>query len=194
MIVIALGSNLPGVWGTPKQALHRALDELIHHGIQIIETSRLYNTRPYGVTAQANFLNAVAIISTPIPAPAVLRVFKEIEAKAGRRHINTQLAPRFFQAPTGRRASQRWSPRPLDIDIVDYKGVIFNWDMRRPLVGRRLILPHAEAHKRAFVLRPLCDIAPFWHHPVLGATAVELLKQPAVRRAGAILNDAGSFF
>lgn len=191
MIIIALGSNLPGVWGTPQQALRRSLDELIQYGIQIIETSRLYNTLPYGVAAQANFLNAVAIISTPIPAPALLRVFKEIEAQAGRRYTNTQVAARIFRAPVGPRPSQRWAPRPLDLDIVDYKGVVFNWKKGHPLVGCRVVLPHAGAHKRAFVLRPLSDVAPFWHHPVFGKTAVELLKQPTVRRAGAVLNEAG---
>jgi 2-amino-4-hydroxy-6-hydroxymethyldihydropteridine diphosphokinase len=180
MIIIALGSNLAGVWGTPKQALHRALDELANTGIQINETSRIYYSVPYGDAPQPTYLNASAIVSTPMPAHTLLRVFKEIEAQAGR--LNTQKAQPL---------KYRWAPRPLDIDIVDYKGAICNWKVKRPLFGKRVVLPHPEAHKRAFVLRPICDIAPFWHHPVFGVTALALMKLPWVQRGGAILGDAG---
>jgi 2-amino-4-hydroxy-6-hydroxymethyldihydropteridine diphosphokinase len=98
---------------------------------------------------------------------------KRIEAQAGRREL---------------KEAHRWIPRPLDLDIVSYKGVIHNWKMQKPLEGKRVVLPHARAHERAFVLQPLSEIAPFWHHPVFGLTAAELLKRPSVRQTGKILS------
>jgi 2-amino-4-hydroxy-6-hydroxymethyldihydropteridine diphosphokinase len=64
--------------------------------------------------------------------------------------------------------------------------------MQKPVEGMRVILPHPRAHERAFVLQPLSDVAPFWHHPVFGLSASEFLKRPAVRQTGKILS-AGDF-
>jgi 2-amino-4-hydroxy-6-hydroxymethyldihydropteridine diphosphokinase len=174
MIIIALGSNLNGVWGTPRQALRRALDELERSGVHILAASNAYRTISYGMSARSVFVNAVAIAATVKPAPALIRIFKQIEALAGRRT-----------------EARRWRARPLDLDIVDYKGLVCNWNLCRPLAGKRVILPHAGAHERAFVLRPILDVVPAWHHPVFGATAAELLKRPKVRAAGAVIEDDG---
>jgi 2-amino-4-hydroxy-6-hydroxymethyldihydropteridine diphosphokinase len=138
----------------------------------------LYRTAPYGGIRQEAFLNAAALIETSLSALVLLELLKEIEARAGR-------------AYTGR-SGIRWGPRPLDIDIIDYKRIVCNWKMHTPLLGNKVILPHAEAHKRAFVLRPLAEIVPFWHHPIFGSTATELLKKPDVARAGAILEKLDS--
>ncbi len=181
MIVIALGSNLSGNWGTPEQTLRRALDELARSGIQIIGSSRIYCTEALADAPQPNYLNAVAAVSTPMRPCLLLQVLEQIEARAGR-----------LKAQKGRRKHHRWGPRPLDLDIVDYKGLICNWKRKRPLASMRVVLPHPETHKRAFVLCPLHYNFPRWHHPVFGLTAAELLKQPLVRNAGLILNDVGA--
>jgi 2-amino-4-hydroxy-6-hydroxymethyldihydropteridine diphosphokinase len=145
------------------------MDEISRYGVRLILGSMLYRTSPYGSIRQDAFLNAAALIETQIPAHPLIRLFKHIEAQAGRT------------------SGPRWGPRPLDIDIVDYKGIICNWKMREPVLGKRVILPHAEAHKRAFVLRPLLDIAPRWHHAVFGLTPSQMLKKPGVAASGAIL-------
>jgi 2-amino-4-hydroxy-6-hydroxymethyldihydropteridine diphosphokinase len=176
MIIIALGSNVNGVFGTPYQSLCRALKELAASGIEIKDASRLYRTRAYGGFAQPDFLNAIATAHTPLPAQALLEIFKRIEAQAGRHEA---------------KEAHRWIPRPLDLDIVSYKGIVYNWKLRKPLDGKRVVLPHPRAHERAFVLQPLSDVAPFWHHPVFGLTAFEFLKRPAVRKTGTILSLAG---
>jgi 2-amino-4-hydroxy-6-hydroxymethyldihydropteridine diphosphokinase len=173
MIILALGSNLDGVFGTPYQSISRALNELMASGIKIKDASRLYRTRAYGCYPQPDFLNAIATAHTPLPAHTLLEILKRIEAQAGRREL---------------KEAHRWIPRPLDLDIVSYKGVVYNWKMKRPLEGKRVVLPHARAHERAFVLQPLSEIAPFWHHPVFGLTAAELLKRPGVRQTGKILS------
>jgi 2-amino-4-hydroxy-6-hydroxymethyldihydropteridine diphosphokinase len=70
---------------------------------------------------------------------------------------------------------------------VSYKGTVRNWKGNWPKKGMRVTLPHPRAHERAFVLRPLADVAPFWHHPVSGLTPEQLLKWPKVRETGKIL-------
>lgn len=172
LIIIALGSNLAGPWGTPPEALSRALDQISRMGIKVAARSMLYRTAPYGNIGQEAFFNAAALIETPMAATALLRLFKSIESKAGR---NLKGA--------------RWSPRTLDLDIIDYKRIILNWRQKRPVLGMPLILPHAEAHKRAFVLRPMAEIVPNWHHPVFGLTPAQLMKTPGVLRAGEVLES-----
>jgi 7,8-dihydro-6-hydroxymethylpterin-pyrophosphokinase len=105
-----------------------------------------------------------------------MEILKRIEAQAGRQRLKAEY-----------RLTGQWKPRPLDLDIVSYKDTIYNWKMRKPIEGERVVLPHPRAHERAFVLRPLCDVAPFWHHPVFGLTASEFLKRPRVHETGAIL-------
>jgi len=178
MIVIALGSNLTGNFGAPENALRRAVSELAASGIQILGASRIYITRAHAYTRQPDFANAAVAVATPLPANALLLILKRIEAQAGRRKTKDARKP-FFH----------WRPRPLDLDIVSYKGIVRNWKAKNPKAPRCVILPHPRAHERAFVLRPLADIAPHWHHPVLGLTAVQLLKRPAVRETGKILSS-----
>ncbi len=175
MVIIALGSNVRGVFGTPYQSIGRALIELATLGIKIKSVSRLYRTRAHGPHPQPDFLNAVAAAYTPLPAHALLEILKRIEAQAGRREA---------------KEARRWMPRPLDLDIVSYKGMIYNWRMQKPLEGKRVVLPHPRAHERAFVLQPLSEVAPFWHHPVFGLTALQFLKRPAVRQTGKVLGAA----
>ncbi|MBI4725120.1 MAG: 2-amino-4-hydroxy-6-hydroxymethyldihydropteridine diphosphokinase, partial [Rhodomicrobium sp.] len=102
MIIIALGSNLSAAFGTPKQALRRAVDELAASAIQIIRTSKIYNTRAYSYARQPDFVNAVVSVATPMPPCALLGVLKRIEAQAGRR-----------KAKTGQKPYLDWMPRPL---------------------------------------------------------------------------------
>lgn len=175
MIVIALGSNLAGNFGTPQYALRKAVNELEASGIKILSTSKIYITEAHASRRQPDFYNAVVTAATALPADALLLVLKRIEAVAGRRKQKTGHTP-FF----------RWTPRPLDLDIVCYEGVVRNWKGNRPGGRERVILPHPRAHERAFVLRPLADVAPFWHHPVLGLTPAQLLKRPRVRDTGRI--------
>lgn len=175
MIFIALGSNLTSYFGAPENALRRAVRELAASGIQILGTSKMYITRAHAYTPQPDFYNAIAAVATPMPADALLQVLKRIEAQAGRRKTKSGRQP-FFQ----------WMPRPLDLDIVSYKGLVRNWKANRLKMMQRVILPHPRAHERAFVLKPIAEIAPEWHHPVFGLTAVQLLKRPEVRETGKI--------
>lgn len=165
MIIIGLGSNLPGPWGSAAQALIRALAELENRDVTVCRRSHLYVTEPLGRIAQPCFVNAAALLQTPMPPDSLLSLLKKLERQAGRR------------------PGRRWGPRALDLDILDYKGIVRHWtrgkDGSRPQDGRKLILPHAGLHERPFVLKPVKDIAPFWHHPALGFSIGQLLCRTA---------------
>jgi 2-amino-4-hydroxy-6-hydroxymethyldihydropteridine diphosphokinase len=176
MVIIAFGSNLAGNFGEPQRAFIKAVNELEAAGITIIHISKIYITKAHAYLRQPNFYNAIVTVASPLPAEAILQILKGIEARAGRSKQKNASQP-FFH----------WRPRPLDLDIVSYKGTIRNWKGNRPKNGRRVILPHPRAHERAFVLRPLANVAPFWHHPVSGLTPAQLLKRPKVRDTGKIL-------
>ena len=174
MIIISLGSNVTSRWGDSAITILTALKCLKRHNVQIQGRSHLYRTAPYGPTRQPNFINAVALISTPLPPLALLSLFKIIETKAGR-------------VPSMR----RWGPRPLDIDILDYKRLIINWakpdKQAYKYMQLTLILPHPGIASRAFVLRPLAEILPYWHHPVSGLNATQMLKRLSAVQMGRVL-------
>jgi 2-amino-4-hydroxy-6-hydroxymethyldihydropteridine diphosphokinase len=172
MIIISFGSNVTSRWGNPASTILHAFRHIEAEGITVIRRSALYVTTPFGGVEQPDFVNAAAVVSTSKPPKALLSVLKKIEAKAGRK-------------PT-----RRWGPRVLDLDIVDYKTRI----IRPPQDGvfssknkSDLILPHPEAHRRVFVLRPIEEIAPHWHHPVFRQTAAAFLNRLRWEKQGAIV-------
>ncbi len=157
-VLLALGGNEAGAWGEPAEAIERALAELDRRGVVITRVSLLIATAPIGPLPQAVYANAAASGETGLDPDALLALLKRLEAAAGRR------------------PGARWGPRPLDIDILDYNGLVQGWDTPHdPARPAHLVLPHPELHKRTFVLEPLAEIAPAWRHPVLGETAANLL-------------------
>jgi 2-amino-4-hydroxy-6-hydroxymethyldihydropteridine diphosphokinase len=164
LTLISLGSNKSCRLGTPCETLVWAAQSLRARGLKIHAISPIYETEALGGGRQPRFVNAViAIVEAPSPF-RLLRLMKSIERSAGRR------------------PGRRWGPRELDLDLIDDRGHKILPGARHS-ASARLILPHPEAHRRAFVLRPLRDIAPHWRHPVLQQTAAALLRglRPAPR-------------
>jgi len=159
--VLSLGANMPGPWGPPLVTLRRAiLTGLPEAGFEVIEMSSFYETAPIAVTAARRgprYVNAVVVARARYAPARALSLLKRMERAAGRR-------------PRGAGA-----PRPLDIDIVGFDGRVTGWPPppRRP----QLVLPHPEMHRRAFVLVPLAEVWPAWHHPCLGVSALTLLRR-----------------
>jgi 2-amino-4-hydroxy-6-hydroxymethyldihydropteridine diphosphokinase len=155
MILIALGSNRPGPWGSPRQSVERAIALLNQWPLKLVRVSTLYITKPMGPQNQPDYVNAAAHIEAHLPPSALLQKLHEIEREAGRT----------------RRV--KWGPRTLDLDIVDYHGL-------RVHQGRgmqNLILPHPGIAARSFVLEPLMEIAPRWRHPVTHQSAELMLRK-----------------
>ena len=129
--VLALGSNL----GESEDTLERAVADLVAGGVQLMRASGLYRTAPVGGPAgQPDFVNAVIEVTTDLGAYELLALCNAVEAAHHRE----------------RRV--RWGPRTLDIDVIDYDGVI----SEDPV----LTLPHPRAQERAFVLVPWAQMDP----------------------------------
>jgi 2-amino-4-hydroxy-6-hydroxymethyldihydropteridine diphosphokinase len=148
--------------------------------VAVRAVSPLYETRAVGNARQPAYVNAVALLETALSPESLLRVLKRIERESGRR------------------GGRPWGPRTLDIDVVDYKGLVAHWTDGRGDFGhagpRPLVLPHPLAHERPFVLRPLMDIAPGWRHPVLKRSARELWSRVSRKREGAVLKRRNGGF
>jgi 2-amino-4-hydroxy-6-hydroxymethyldihydropteridine diphosphokinase len=139
---IALGANL----GNPAAQVERAFDELARlPGTRLGARSALYLSKAEGYTAQPDFVNAVAAISTRLAPRALLEALLAIEARHGRR--------REFKN----------APRTLDLDLLLYDGLV----LHEP----GLTLPHPRMCERAFVLRPMHEIAPEQAIPGKGSVA-----------------------
>jgi 2-amino-4-hydroxy-6-hydroxymethyldihydropteridine diphosphokinase len=150
VILIGLGANLPSAVGPPRATLAAALEALEAGGVRVLARSRWYHTAPVPASDQPWFINAVASVATPLDAVALLSLLHRIEARFGRTQHALNAA------------------RPLDLDLLDYDGLV------RAGPGGP-VLPHPRQHLRAFVLLPLAEIAPDWRHPGLGLSLDALI-------------------
>jgi dihydroneopterin aldolase/2-amino-4-hydroxy-6-hydroxymethyldihydropteridine diphosphokinase len=145
---IALGSNM----GDKKDYLDQAVLQLkLHPCCQVVGVADYLETEPYGGVEQDNFLNSALELRTLLPPEELLDLLHEIEQKAGRERLI------------------HWGPRTLDLDILLYDDLVMD--------SPDLCIPHMELHKRDFVLKPLAQLAPYKHHPVLKKTIRELLEE-----------------
>jgi 2-amino-4-hydroxy-6-hydroxymethyldihydropteridine diphosphokinase len=129
--VVAMGSNL----GDRLDYLQGGLDGLFDTPhVVFVAVSPVYRTAPVGGPGQPDYLNAVVIAETTMPARAVLERCLSLEDAFGRVR------------------GERWGPRTLDLDLIVYGDEVSN--------SPGLTLPHPRAHERAFVLAPWHDADP----------------------------------
>ena len=150
-ILVAIGSNLPGADGrAPLHTCTWAASQLAAlPGLHLDALSRWYETEPVPPSGQPPFVNGVARLSGTADPPALLAALHGIEAAADRVRTVPNAA------------------RTLDLDLIGMDGLVLRDGPVR--------LPHPRMAERAFVLAPLCDVAPGWVHPVLGRAASVLL-------------------
>lgn len=152
-IFIGAGANLPHErYGPPRQTLEAALLELGRRGVRPVRLSPWYRTAPVPASDQPWFVNLVAAVESALPADALLAELHAVEAAFGRARTVPNAA------------------RPIDLDLLDYRGEIAAGG------PGRATLPHPRMADRAFVLRPLADLAPDWRHPVTGQPIRVLLE------------------
>ena len=125
--MLSLGSNLGDRLDHLRLAVAGFADVLV-------AVSPVYETEPWGVTDQDDFLNAVLVVSGDVDEWGWLRRGQALEQAAGRVR------------------ERRWGPRTLDVDVVTVDGV--------RSAHPELLLPHPGAHERASVLVPWLDVEP----------------------------------
>ena len=168
---IALGSNL----GDRLSHLAHAIAAIasLPDKTSVYALSSVYETKPVGYLDQPNFLNAVLVVSTDLTAASLLTYLLTIEQQQKRVR------------------SIRNGPRTIDLDLLLYDQQIIEQ-------SPTLIVPHPRMHDRAFVLRPLCDVAANVIHPVFTKTIQELYdvvsgKEDVICYRKTLRNDYGDF-
>ena len=164
-VVLGLGSNL----GDRLANLQAGVDVLCAEpGLGDVTVSPVYETVPVGGPGQPDYLNAVLVAVTSLPARAVLD--RGLAAEQAARRVR----------------GQRWGPRTLDVDVIVYGNVVSS--------DPELTLPHPRAYERAFVLAPWHDVDPGAVIPgrgriadllaAAGTSGIRLRRDARLRKSG----------
>lgn len=145
-VFISIGSNLEDSLSNCKRAV-----ELLAESVLVKSVSSFYETAPWGVTDQPDFVNLAVEIETELTPLRLLAVLKSIESRMGRPEAVSE---------------ERWGPRVIDLDIIFFGDFVIDTG--------DIIIPHPLMSERAFVLVPLMEIAPDVVHPVLKKSVTQL--------------------
>jgi 2-amino-4-hydroxy-6-hydroxymethyldihydropteridine diphosphokinase len=145
--VVALGANLKD----PSDAIELAIALLAESSV-LIARSSLYSTKPVGGPPQPDYVNAVCILDSDLPARDLLSLLHGIEKSMGRVR------------------EERWGPRVIDLDLITYGNVVSE--------VADLELPHPRAHERRFVLEPWLEVDPDAELPRRGRVSQILAELP----------------
>ena len=127
--VISLGANI----GNPEEQMQLAI-AMLREATDVIALSSIYTTEPVGGPVQPNYLNAICITESELPAADLLALLHGIEKTLGREHV------------------ERWGPRTIDLDLIQYGTILSS--------AQELELPPPRAHERKFVLEPWLEVEP----------------------------------
>ena len=137
-VFLGLGSNV----GDRISYILKAIEEIHKYIGKVVVASTVYESKPWGVEDQKDFLNCVVEIRTSFCPLNLLKKIKTLEKSLGRKE-------RF-----------RWGPREIDVDILLYGS--------RRLYTKDLTIPHPRIKERDFVLVPLIEIDPLLKDPESG--------------------------
>jgi 2-amino-4-hydroxy-6-hydroxymethyldihydropteridine diphosphokinase len=128
-----------------------AVKRLKDKGIVIKKVSSMYETKPWGLEEQPDFINMAVEAETGLSPEELLKTLKGVEKEMGRKE------------------TIKWGPRIIDLDILFYDDAVINME--------HLQIPHPLLHKRDFVVLPLSEIAPDKVHPVLKKNIRQLKEE-----------------
>jgi|TARA_B100001057_G_scaffold490822_1_gene579858 2-amino-4-hydroxy-6-hydroxymethyldihydropteridine diphosphokinase len=147
MIHLNIGSNLSSLFGSRYDNITIAIKLLIESKLKISKISNFYETPSYPNKRLPKFLN-IGIL-----------------ANYNQSHFDLLKQINLIEKKIGRNKTTKNEPRVIDIDIIDFNGIIKNKN------SKNLILPHPRSHLRNFVLYPILQIDPNWSHPILKKNA-----------------------
>lgn len=147
-VVLLIGGNQ----GDRVALLEEACSKINARIGSIAAVSKVYETEPWGFEVDQDFLNMALLVDTDCSAQEVLGAALDIEAELGRV-----------------RSGKGYASRPMDIDIILYGHQVIDMP--------NLVVPHPRMQHRRFVLQPLADIIPWYRHPVLKKTIMQLLTE-----------------
>ena len=151
-LIIAVGGNISNADGEhPTKLCDSAIDLLKGFKIFVNGQSNWYISDPLPISSQPKYFNKVITAKSSLNELEILNILHSIEKKFGRirKKVN--------------------EPRMIDLDLIDCFGLILN--------KKNIILPHPRAHLRRFVMEPLLEINPNWHHPIYNLKVSEILKK-----------------
>lgn len=147
-VYIAAGSNL----GNKEETLKEAIDKIDKRKDCVVtKVSNFYTTDPVGYEDQDKFVNCVFEIDTLQTPSELMDTLLEVEKDFKRERII------------------RWGPRTLDLDIIFYDDII-SYD-------EHILIPHPRAHERQFVMKPMCDINPYYVHPIYRKRVMDISSE-----------------
>lgn len=147
-VYIAAGSNLGDKEETLKEAIY-IIDK--RKDCVVTKVSNFYTTDPVGYEDQDQFVNCVFEINTLQTPSELMNTLLEVEKDFKRERII------------------RWGPRTLDLDIIFYNDII-SYD-------EHILIPHPRAHERQFVMKPMCDINPYYVHPIYRKRVMDISSE-----------------
>ena len=146
-VYLQLGSNI----GDRLDNLDQSIKIITERIGNVLEKSSVYESTPWGVENQRNFLNQVIFVKSNFDTYTILDLVLQIEKDMGRIRI------------------EKWGERIIDIDILFIGDLIIE--------SENLCVPHEFIAKRKFVLQPMCEIAHSFIHPKLNKTISQLLEE-----------------
>lgn len=147
IVYLGIGTNL----GNREANLKEAVVRIGEHIGQVVKSSSVYETEPWGFNSKDEFLNMVVKVETKLSPSGLLGRILMIESMLGRI-----------------RGEKKYASRVIDLDILLYEDFIID--------EVSLKIPHPLMHERRFVLTPLCEIAPEAVHPVFNKSIASLLE------------------
>ena len=156
VVVIALGSNLVGDYGSSVDLLEAALAQFAQAELPVIAKSSWWRSRAWPDPTANEYRNGIVLVEARLTPQVMIRTLFSLEAQFGRV-----------------RGTEN-DPRTLDLDLIAHGRTV--------VASPDLTLPHPRADQRLFVMGPLAEIAPDWRHPVSGLTARDLAQSATVGR------------